>query len=132
MNGKKEGKGVMTWVGSSYDGWWKADKVLPFLSSLYCVRSLRYPQFNGQGTHTSEAAKTQYVGQWENGEKQGRGVMTYPDGSKYDGEWKSGERHGKGALNMANGDRYVGTFKHGEVRTTLLIRVRHSIANVLC
>lgn len=74
-------------------------------------------QFHGQGTYSSEATKTQYVGQWEAGEKQGRGVMTYPDGSKYDGEWKSGERHGKGSLSMANGDRYVGTFKHGEVRT---------------
>lgn len=27
VNGKKDGKGIMTWVGSSYDGWWRADKV---------------------------------------------------------------------------------------------------------
>ena len=32
-----------------------------------------------------------YVGQIENGEPNGQGSYTYPDGGKYEGKWKNGE-----------------------------------------
>ena len=32
-----------------------------------------------------------YVGEWRNGDFNGRGVRTYPDGRKEDGEWSGGK-----------------------------------------
>ena len=31
-----------------------------------------------------------YVGEWENGNINGRDVKTYADGNVYDGEWENG------------------------------------------
>ena len=37
-----------------------------------------------------------YQGEFENGNFQGRGVMTFTDGSKYDGQWLNSEKSGPG------------------------------------
>ena len=37
-----------------------------------------------------------YVGEWENDQYNGQGVLTYPNGDKYDGKWKNNKRNGKG------------------------------------
>jgi hypothetical protein len=80
-----------------------------------------------------------YVGEWANGHRDGKGVMTYVSGAKYDGtwandkyhkngsyfgaptdstkiyegEWSQGRMHGKGSLTLQNGDVYKGSFKDG-------------------
>lgn len=38
---------------------------------------------------------SQYVGQWKNKKKHGKGTMTYSDGVVYDGDFKFGKRQGK-------------------------------------
>lgn len=81
-----------------------------------------------------------YVGQVQNGEPNGQGVLTYTDGSvfkgtwrgasidnfvgygtvtngdggKYAGEWKNSNYNGKGKLTDAQGGTYVGEFKDGQ------------------
>ena len=47
----------------------------------------------------------------DNGEKEGRGKITYRNGNVYDGEWKKNKRDGNGILTHANGATYVGDFK---------------------
>ncbi|HMY67039.1 MAG TPA: hypothetical protein PL163_10330, partial [Leptospiraceae bacterium] len=42
--------------------------------------------------------------------KNGRGTVTYNDGSKYEGDFKDGKMNGEGALTFANGDSYKGNF----------------------
>lgn len=37
-----------------------------------------------------------YDGEWHEGLKHGKGVMSYKNGSSYDGEWFEGEIRGKG------------------------------------
>jgi hypothetical protein len=37
-----------------------------------------------------------YMGEWKNGVKHGKGVMTYTDGSIYKGQWVDGHREGDG------------------------------------
>jgi hypothetical protein len=54
-----------------------------------------------------------YVGKIKNGEPNGQGKWTLPNGNKYEGEWKSGKKHGQGTLNWSNGDKYEGEWKDG-------------------
>jgi len=38
----------------------------------------------------------------------------YSDGSSYDGEWNGdGEKHGRGSLTYSNNTQYTGQFQHG-------------------
>lgn len=39
-----------------------------------------------------------YKGQWLNNKKQGRGVMTWPDGSRFDGYWSKDQANGHGRM----------------------------------
>jgi len=59
-----------------------------------------------------------YVGEIENGEPNGQGTYTNPDGEKYVGEWKDGEKHGQGTYTYHHGFKYVGGWKdnkkHGQ------------------
>jgi len=45
----------------------------------------------------------------------GRGVVTWNDGSSYDGEWKDGRRAGLGSQTYANGRKYVGQWKRNKI-----------------
>ena len=41
----------------------------------------------------------------------GLGVFTWPDGNQYIGQYLNDKRHGKGILKKANGDRFEGMWK---------------------
>ena len=58
--------------------------------------------------------KNDYVGDLNNELPDGKGTMTYEDGSKYDGEWKEGKRYGKGTLIYEDGSKYEGEWKNGK------------------
>jgi len=45
---------------------------------------------------------------WKNGLRDGKGVQTWPSGSKYEGDWVEDQSNGKGKLTHANGDIYEG------------------------
>jgi hypothetical protein len=70
---------------------------------------------NGQGVHTVEHADgTQFStfdGEFKDGKKHGRGVLTLSSGTKYDGEWQDGKRHGWGVFKYADGATYEGEWK---------------------
>ena len=53
-----------------------------------------------------------YVGESKNGEPNGQGTMTLPDGTtKYIGEWKNGKPNGQGTEITTDGSKFVGEFK---------------------
>ena len=58
-----------------------------------------------------------YVGEIENGEPNGQGISTSPDGHKYVGEFKNGNEHGQGTYTFEKGKyegfKYVGEWKDG-------------------
>jgi len=64
--------------------------------------------------------KTRYEGQWntKTNERDGMGVLIWPDGSIYEGFWKHNKANGKGRLIHADRDVYVGDWQddkaHGE------------------
>ena len=41
-----------------------------------------------------------YEGDSENGQPNGLGIMTFPDGRKYLGQWKDGKKHGNGTASF--------------------------------
>ena len=55
-----------------------------------------------------------YEGGWEDGERNGQGTYTSPDGEKYVGGWEDGKRNGQGTYTSPDGDKYVGGWKDGE------------------
>ena len=52
-----------------------------------------------------------YIGEWNSsGEKHGRGIQIWPDGSKYEGEWLNNKTNKYGRLIHADGDVYEGNW----------------------
>jgi len=68
---------------------------------------------------------TKYVGQMSMDNRNGKGKLTYYDGTYYEGEFKNGERHGRGLLKNSNGDTYAGTFVKGKRQGTGINYFRH-------
>ena len=56
-----------------------------------------------------------YEGDSENGQPNGLGIMTFPDGRKYLGQWKDGKKHGNGTLTHSNGTKFVGEWKESKM-----------------
>ena len=56
---------------------------------------------------------TVYVGQWNDGLPNGKGVMTKPNNSTYRGDFVCGKYHGKGTYHSSK-TSYVGDWKEGE------------------
>ena len=54
-----------------------------------------------------------YVGEIENGEPNGQGISTSPDGHKYVGEIENRKPNGQGTHTYSNGEKYVGEWKGG-------------------
>lgn len=54
-----------------------------------------------------------YDGEWEGGDKEGRGVYRYPSGAVYEGEWRNGRKEGRGCHRWASGGTYEGEWRAG-------------------
>ncbi|KAH3722455.1 hypothetical protein Pelo_18838 [Pelomyxa schiedti] len=71
---------------------------------------------DGRGKFTYMAAgKVQktYDGGWSDGLRNGRGVLTWPDGGTYDGEWKNDAQDGWGVQHRPTGSWYEGLWRGG-------------------
>jgi hypothetical protein len=54
-----------------------------------------------------------YVGEFRNGQPNGRGTFAYADGGKYVGELRDGMPNGQGTATYADGEECVGEFQNG-------------------
>ena len=72
---------------------------------------IKYGNFNN--TRNNKFNSWIYVGEWENGQKNGFGEFTSPDGINYKGEYKGGLFNGEGIYNWGDGRKLVGKFKDG-------------------
>ncbi|KAH3723295.1 2-isopropylmalate synthase [Pelomyxa schiedti] len=75
------------------------------------------PDGRGKFTYmdTGEVQNT-YDGGWSDGLRNGRGVLTWPDGGTYDGEWKNDAQDGWGVQHWPNGSWYEGLLRGGYLR----------------
>ena len=67
---------------------------------------------NGQGTYTCPDGQ-KYIGEWKEGKWNGQGTETFPDGKEYVGEFKDGSKHGQGTETFPDGKKYVGEWVNG-------------------
>jgi hypothetical protein len=96
----RHGKGKLIHAdGSVYHGEWKYGEI----------------SGDGRGSMPSADGSGKYVGQWFNGQRQGRGTMVSATGDEYSGEFFDDLFHGFGTFIAANGDEYVGTWMKGEM-----------------
>ncbi|XP_031521735.1 radial spoke head 10 homolog B2 [Papio anubis] len=104
----RHGEGRMRWLTANeeYTGRWE--------------RGLQ----NGFGTHTwflkripssQYPLRNEYIGEFVNGHRHGRGKFYYASGAVYDGEWVSNKKHGTGRLTFKNGRVYEGTFSNDHI-----------------
>ncbi len=64
-------------------------------------------------TNDGVEAISTYTGQWVNDSLNGKGKDTYICGDEsrvYEGNYVDGKRHGKGIITLSNGDKYIGEF----------------------
>ena len=80
---------------------WAQEKGLPECPK---DRSLRWHNCFGSLVLPNGA---KYVGEFNYGNREGRGTQTWPDGEKYVGEWRSDKYNGKGILYGPNGSVYL-------------------------
>ena len=66
---------------------------------------------HGKGVYTWPDG-TRYVGDWHDDKRHGKGVRTWEDGEHYKGEYRDGLRHGKGVYTWPDGTRYVGEWSN--------------------
>uniref|UniRef100_A0A2K5J907 Radial spoke head 10 homolog B n=1 Tax=Colobus angolensis palliatus TaxID=336983 RepID=A0A2K5J907_COLAP len=79
---------------------------------------------NGFGTHTwflkrspssQYPLRNEYIGEFVNGHRHGRGKFYYASGAVYDGKWVSNKKHGMGRLTFKNGRVYEGAFSNDHI-----------------
>jgi hypothetical protein len=54
---------------------------------------------------------SEYVGEWKDDKRDGRGKCTLPGGGMFDGVWSQDIRHGLGTFTYPNGDIFEGEWK---------------------
>jgi hypothetical protein len=80
------------------------------IAAGYCDGSLK----NGtlQGKHDCRfPSGIRYEGEWVAGVRQGRGTVTYPDGTRCEGSFKDNTLTGNGVCKYSSGNRYEGGFE---------------------
>ena len=125
----KKGKWILRWgdlyfrAGDGDWGWFvKGDEN----NDEKYVGEIKNGQPNGYGSSTFPNG-TKYVGKFKNGKKHGQGALTMPDGREYVGKYKNGEPNGQGVLTYADGEKYVGEYKNGKTWNGTLYNNRGNI-----
>jgi len=67
------------------------------------------------GTYTFPSGN-KYVGEFENGKRNGQGTFTFASGDKYVGEFKNDKRNGQGTFTFASGTVKEGIWDNNEFR----------------
>lgn len=82
---------------------------------------------NGQGTYTALTGE-KYVGQWKDDKRNGQGTNIWPNGEKYVGRWKDGKRNGEGTYTWLDSNYYEGSWiEDGFSDGTIFLVDRRSI-----
>jgi hypothetical protein len=112
--GKREGFGKMVWTdGAYYEGMWKDDKAQGFgrlvlASKDYYEGEWKNNKADGLGKYCHADGAT-YTGLWKEDKQDGPGGKeTWPDGSEFVGDYVNSKKTGKGHFKWADKSEYQG------------------------
>ena len=89
------------------------------------IRTIYYPngdnylgefkddQRNGKGTYTWAVGDI-YAGEWKDDQRTGQGTYTFANGNVYVGEFRDTKLNGQGTFTYANGNAYIGEWRDNE------------------
>nr|XP_030868696.2 radial spoke head 10 homolog B2 isoform X8 [Gorilla gorilla gorilla] len=122
VRGLYEGEGFAAFQGGcTYRGMF-SEGLMHGQGTYIWADGLKYE--NGFGTHTwflkrirssQYPLRNEYIGEFVNGYRHGRGKFYYASGAMYDGEWVSNKKHGMGRLTFKNGRVYEGAFSNDHI-----------------
>ena len=108
---------TISWTGACPNGFTQGHGVLQwFLNGKPNGRyegEFRDGKRNGRGVITF-ASGARYEGEFRDDKFNGRGVYTSANGDRYDGEHRDDKLNGRGVITSANGNRYEGEFRDGK------------------
>jgi len=134
-NGRMSGRGVLEYRnGDRYDGEFRDDKPNG-IGTLSRANGTRYAGTFRDGrpldpealaadnkydiepregattrVEVTDADGRRYAGEMRNDERNGRGILEYPNGDRYEGDFRDGLMSGWGVFTTKAGDRYEGEF----------------------
>ena len=56
-----------------------------------------------------------YSGEWQYGQRHGRGTYTYADGGSYSGDWERDKIQGEGTAKYSDNNVYSGSWTNGKI-----------------
>lgn len=103
-------------TGISLGGLWTGLLFGGAFAGTYALAGFLYKKWdiisNKKNTATNNCdCEDKYNGEMKDGQKHGKGTMTYSNGGVYVGEWKDDRRHGQGTMTFNDGSRIVGVWK---------------------
>ena len=95
INGEIEGHGQRTWPdGSMYTG------------------EFKFGEMDGEGEFEGPAGR--FLGTWRQNQREGPGILYYPNGDRYEGLFHAHRQHDpNGTLHCKNGDVFEGNWERG-------------------
>ncbi|KAL7576422.1 hypothetical protein ACA910_018226 [Epithemia clementina (nom. ined.)] len=103
----------------SYEGWFNPQGYyhgqgcrLTFRNGDTYEGDFQYGQRHGKGLYTWKDGR-QYKGAFYKNARQGKGTLIYPNSDFYEGQFIQGKRHGHGRFIFASGSMYEGTWQGG-------------------
>ncbi|XP_063670033.1 radial spoke head 10 homolog B isoform X8 [Pan troglodytes] len=104
----RHGEGRMRWLTTNeeYTGRWERGVQNGFGTHTWFLKRIRSSQY---------PLRNEYIGEFVNGYRHGRGKFYYASGAMYDGEWVSNKKHGMGRLTFKNGRVYEGAFSNDHI-----------------
>jgi len=104
----------------SYEGWFNLQGYyhgqecrLNFRNGDCYIGDFEYGQRHGKGWYTWKDGR-QYKGQFVKNSREGKGTLIYPNSDFYEGHFVQGKRHGHGRFIFANGSMYEGHWIAGQ------------------
>ncbi len=83
----------------------------------------RTPHGRGSLVYSSlDPERGKYEGEWENGQRHGKGRLIWKNGKIYEGDWRNDKLNGKGRLRWINGMEYEGEFESNAFSGTGMLR----------
>ena len=112
VDGKAEGKGLLTYVYKEKDGTEikaqaDAEMKAGLMDGIVSIKWSSGDSYNGdykggllagKGTYKYASGHV-YEGDFKNGSSEGKGIYKWPDGAVYEGDWVNDKKEGKGIYN---------------------------------